>query len=85
MCSDNLHQWLLSRTLLLFLPLPCVQTSLCVNRENHVVQVRVPAVNQDVCPWDLFFVAHVCEEGRREDWGRETARHLCVTSISMKS
>lgn len=68
-----------------FLPLPRVQTSLCVNRENHVVQVRVPAVNQDVCPWDLFFVAHVCEEGRREDWGRETARHLCVTSISMKS
>ena len=41
------------------------------------MQVRVPAVNQDLCPWDLLLMTHVCEEGRRGDWGRETA-DICI-------
>ena len=74
--NDTL-QW---KVFMFFLPLPGMQTALCVYREDHVVQVRVPAVNQDVCPWDLLFVTHVCEEGRREDWRRETA-DMCASHV----
>ena len=54
-----------------------MQTTLRINGEDHVVQVRVPAVNQDLRPWNLLLVTHVCEEGRRGNWGRETA-DICV-------